>query len=589
MRRGGCFLAILLLVTGPALAARPEVVIDPGGVPPAALTIITEAVGVIARQAEDQDGGEADRLRRRARDATLAALATQGYFAAQVTLAAGRDIGGDTWDIGIQPGRRAQVVAVDLDFTGRVTAPAYAARLAAMKKAWLLPTGKPFVNNDWSKAKTELLEAVSRKDFLLARITASAADVDADTAQVRLKLSIDSGPLVKMGDLRTTGLKRVPENLVTRYVNYTPGAAYDQDKLDEWQQDLQGTNFFRGAFVSLGRADPPPDPNGEVTLPVQVRVVESPARRFSASLGLDSDVGVRAEGQYRQNVVFGLPLTMETGVGVDRVRQRAYADFYLPPDGKGNKDSFGLLVDHNDVQGLDVKRFAIGATRVQTRKAPGDSRVEYETRWGLLAAHDHVTIDGGDEYDLPTATATVEWLRRDVNSKYDPREGNLISVGGGVGAVLDSGEPFARLRLRGQKWWPIGPRDVFTTRAEVGKLWATSDVQVPDDFGFRAGGARSIRGYSYQSIGTKRADATVGAPTLAVASVEYDHYFNDRFGIAYFVDAGDAAESFGSMQMHVGYGVGARVRTPAGPLFLDLAYGQRDSKLRLSFSLGLAF
>ena len=32
-----------------------------------------------------------------------------------------------------------------------------------------------------------------------------------------------------------------------------------------------------------------------------------------------------------------------------------------------------------------------------------------------------------------------------------------------------------------------------------------------------------------------------------------------------FVDAGDAAKSFGDMSLAVGYGVGARVRTPAGP------------------------
>jgi translocation and assembly module TamA len=55
------------------------------------------------------------------------------------------------------------------------------------------------------------------------------------------------------------------------------------------------------------------------------------------------------------------------------------------------------------------------------------------------------------------------------------------------------------------------------------------------------------------------------------------------------VDAGDAAQSFGDMDMAVGYGVGARVRTPAGPLFLDVAYGQRDHSVRLNFSLGIAF
>jgi translocation and assembly module TamA len=304
---------------------------------------------------------------------------------------------------------------------------------------------------------------------------------------------------------------------------------------------------------------------------------------------VDSDVGVGLETIYRQNVVFGQPLTMESGLGLNRLRQRAYTDFHLPPDARGNKDSIGVLAEHSDIQGLDVRRFAIGATRLQERHGGPDNRVDYETRWGLLAAHDKIKIKGDDEFNLPTLTGTVEWLRRNVDSKYNPRDGNLISLGGGVGVVLDTGKPYSRARARGQRWWPVGKRDVFTLRGEIGKVWSDNNTQVPDDFGFRTGGARSIRGYRYLSIGADRGDATVGASTLLVGSIEYDHYFDDRWGIGFFVDGGDAAESFGSMQMHMGYGMGARLRTPAGPLFLDVAYGQRDRSLRLAFSLGIAF
>ena len=618
-------LCSLAAMAGAARAAAPEVVIDPGGAPPAALRAITQAVDAITRLADDRDGGEANRLRRRAQDATLAALATQGYFNAQVTLTPGSDVGGETWDIVIDPGPRAQVESVDLRFTGRVARPEYAQRIAEWRKAWSLPQGQAFINADWNKAKSDLLQAVSDCDFLLARMTASSAEVDAERARVRLTVTIDSGPLVHMGPLEIDGLERVPARLIRRYVDYRQGQAYEQDRLDRWQQELQSTAFFRGAFVSMDTSSlqgapqpvqaadedpaasapagdpavaggpdaaqgaPRPDSDGEVTLPVQVRVVEAPPKRAAFSIGVDDEVGARLEATYRQNVVFGQPITLDSGFGVDRQRQRAYLDFNLPPDARGRKDSIGLLADHSDIQGLDVTRFAVGATRLQERKGAGDSRVEYETRWGGLLAHDHVRIDGGETYDLPTATLTAEWLRRDVDDKYDPREGNLIAVGGGVGMALDSGDPYTRLRLRGQKWWPVGRRDVLTLRGEVGRIWSNAQTRVPDDFGFRAGGARSIRGYRYQSIGERRDDAVVGAATLAVGSIEYDHYFDERWGVGVFVDAGDAAESFGSMDIALGYGVGARVRTPAGPLFLDVAYGQRERDLRLHFSLGIAF
>ena len=37
------------------------------------------------------------------------------------------------------------------------------------------------------------------------------------------------------------------------------------------------------------------------------------------------------------------------------------------------------------------------------------------------------------------------------------------------------------------------------------------------------------------------------------------------------------------------YGLGARYRTPAGPLALDLAYAERDRKFRIAFSVTVAF
>src|SRR5690606_15536659 len=135
--------------------------------------------------------------------------------------------------------------------------------------------------------------------------------------------------------------KRVPPKLIERYVDYSPGDPYDQDLLDEWQQSLQSTSFFRGAFVTLNSEDAARKvlPNGEVELPVRVQVSEAPARRVTTSLGVDSDHGLRVEGLYRQNVVFGQPVWIETGLGLDKDRQRAFFDVHLPPTRRGYEDS----------------------------------------------------------------------------------------------------------------------------------------------------------------------------------------------------------------------------------------------------------
>lgn len=569
---------------------RPEVVIDPGGVPPAALAAINGAVAAITRLAEDQDGGEVERLRRRAHDATVSALETQGYFSSVVTLEVGQDYAGETWDIIIEPGERTEVRGVDLRFTGQVNEPEFDHRKERAREVWPLKPGEIFINSEWSNAKTVLLDEINTRDFYFARITHSQATVHAEEAEADLAVEIDSGPRVRMGPMKVLGLRRVPASLIERYVRYTPGDPYDQERLDDWQQDLQSTRFFRGAFVTLDAegSDRRDLPNGEVELPVRVQVSESPARRFTSSLSVDSDHGPGVEALFQQNIVAGLPVAVETGLGLNRHRQRAFFDVYLPPTGNGYQDSFGVLYDHSDIEGVDNQRYGLGWKRRQERQAAGNSRVEYETQWGLVAAHDRTRIDGAEDFEVPTLVGTWQWLRRDVDSKYDPRDGHLIDVGLGAGVTLDKGEPFYRASLRAQHWWTISARDVLTVRGQVGKVWSDTD-RLPQDFGYRVGGARSIRGYKYDSIGIQRGDATYGAPAMAVASVEYIHYFTEQLGVSAFIDVGDAAASFADMEPYLGYGLGGAFVTPAGPFYVDLAWGQKDRRLRLHFSLGIAF
>jgi translocation and assembly module TamA len=67
------------------------------------------------------------------------------------------------------------------------------------------------------------------------------------------------------------------------------------------------------------------------------------------------------------------------------------------------------------------------------------------------------------------------------------------------------------------------------------------------------------------------------------------HWLNERWGAAVFMDVGDAADSRKELEALKSYGAGARFRTPAGPLALDLAYAERDRKFRLAFSVTIAF
>ena len=106
---------------------------------------------------------------------------------------------------------------------------------------------------------------------------------------------------------------------------------------------------------------------------------------------------------------------------------------------------------------------------------------------------------------------------------------------------------------------------------------------------FRTGGSATVRGYAYQSLGVEQGTAVTGGRVMTTASAEYVHWLDMTWGVATFVDAGDAADSWKSLRMYESMGIGGRYRTPAGPIALDLAYGRQTKKLRLDFSIAIAF
>ncbi len=52
---------------------------------------------------------------------------------------------------------------------------------------------------------------------------------------------------------------------------------------------------------------------------------------------------------------------------------------------------------------------------------------------------------------------------------------------------------------------------------------------------------------------------------------------------------GDLEKAVASIDPVAGYGLGLRWRTPIGPVNLDVAYGQAESRYRVHFSIGYLF
>ena len=131
--------------------------------------------------------------------------------------------------------------------------------------------------------------------------------------------------------------------------------------------------------------------------------------------------------------------------------------------------------------------------------------------------------------------------------------------------------------------------DDLLLRGQFGAVRSEIRQGIPSAFLFRTGGDQTVRGYAFESIGVPDNGAIVGGRRLIVGSVEYTRWIGDNWGVAAFFDAGNAWDTGVRTDFATGYGIGARFRTPIGPIRADLAYGALNSDWRLHFSVGYGF
>jgi len=504
-------------------------------------------------------------------------LATEGYFSPKF------DFSGSDGElrVKIDPGPRTHITSVDVAVDGQIEAKTRAELIAG----WRLPVGQPFRQEDWNNAKQQVLARLLGNEHAAARLLDSVAEIEPETQHARLGAHYDAGPRYRFGELRIEGLQRYTPALIERYNRELhPGDPYRDDKLNALLANLQATPYFASVQAALDLdGETVTNDDGTITAPLRLTVRERAAHRISFGAGVSSNTGARVEFNYHTPNLFNQAWTLDSGLRLEQKKQTIYSDIFLPPDAKNRRHSVGMVLEATDIQGLKTERYAFGAQTVQQRGS-------IEQRLSLNWQEEIRAPDGAVETTSRALVPNVMWTWRRVDNLLDPRRGTVIQaqVGGGAKALF-SDQNFIRLHSRWQQYIPLGRLDTLSLRAEVGYTLADSRQHVPQDYVFRTGGSGSVRGYAYQSLGIKEGDATVGGRYLGVVSAEATHWLDESWGIAAFVDAGDAVDELKDIKMAVGYGLGARWRSPAGPIGVDLAYGQRTSEINLHFSLAIPF
>ncbi|HET7032870.1 MAG TPA: BamA/TamA family outer membrane protein [Casimicrobiaceae bacterium] len=519
-----------------------------------------------------------ERLAAEAREEIRNIAAAEGYFSASVDIKVDGDAKPPVVTITVAAGEPTRISDVSIEVTGAANSePLGTAAIAKLRDEWGLPMGQVFRQAVWDAAKGRALATLRASPYAAAKIVRSRADIDPVSLTAALAIELDSGPEFKFGDFEVQGLSKYTPSMVKNYSSIRRGEPYNEAALEQFIRNLNSSGYFSSVQASIDTASANPE---DAT--VRVSVIEARPKTFEGGIGYSTDLRYTAKISYRDVNIDGHGLQMLFDAQYDAETQGGSLRFVQPANASGWIGIYMLAANQTDIEGLRTKTASAGTrwNTIDVRRERALSAIFYDDEQrpdGAPSSHSHALYLEAEQY------------LRETDVLLSPTRGWMASVqlGGGIPGASTRG--FGRVIGRYAAWLPIDSLTELTFRADAGAVLAPTRDGIPSPLLFRTGGDTTVRGYAFDSLGVKLGNATVGGRYYAVGSTELIRWIGESWGLATFIDAGNATDEISGFHFAIGYGAGVRVRTPLGPFRLDVAYGRDSHEVRLHFSVGLSF
>jgi len=446
----------------------------------------------------------------------------------------------------------------------------------ALIRNFPLRKGTAFNHLEYENIKTSLARLAAERGYFDANFTEHHVDIDLDAYEARIHLHYDGGPRYRFGEVL---LKQNVLNpgLLRRYIPFERGSPYTLSELIDLQQALNDSDYFRTVEVSPGQAQP-----DSTEIPVTVILAPRKRHRYSYGLGYGTDTGARAKFSWEMPRLNRSGHRVSTEAKFSQIGNSFSAHYDVPvlnPRTDQMVYSAAAVNEKTDTSDSSVRTIGASLNR---------SRGLWRESVSLNYQEEKFTI--GEDHGVSTLLMPgVNWSRTWSNNFIYTLDGLRFDINlRGASKNLASDNDFFQLQGGIKAITPLGKRNRFIARGRLGSTWTEEFNQLPSSVRFFAGGAQSVRGYAYQSLGPLNDNGqVVGGQHLMVGSIELEHSFNSKWGVALFYDGGNAIDKF-TDKLERGAGFGLRWQSPVGAVRIDLAFAvSRDGQpWRLHFNIG---
>jgi translocation and assembly module TamA len=525
------------------------------------------------RKSESLSPDTLERLHNRVEREVAAALKPFGYYEPK-TKSDLEDLGNGNWrvNVNIDPGQPVLMDRVDVRVSGPGATDALFTRVVARPP---LRPGDRLNHAAYEKIKGDLQRTAATYGYLDAKLTKSELQVDPANHKANVLLAIETGDRYRFG---TTSIEQhvIEDQLVRRYMRYEQDEPFDMTELLRTQFALDDSQYFSTVEVLPG--DPDRDKH---LVPVSIRADPNRRNRYSFGVGYGTDTAVRGTLQWEDRRIneAGHRFNVELKAAS---QQQSLASHYIIPMGDPalEKLAFETTYEKRKLADVDTSdsRFEPSITKVTGRW----QRVYFLT---FTNTHTQSAVQNSTDFlimpGINLALVPQGYLGEALFSRAF-----FVQLRGSHHA-FGSDSDFLQLDTTAERTFDLLPKWHLLLRGEAGASLVAQFSSLPGSVRFFAGGDRSVRGFGYNELspqepvynpdGTPKLDANgspitvkVGGKHLLTGTVEISRDLPRNFGVAAFVDFGNAFDHFGD-PLEYSVGLGFRWRLPAVTLGIDVA------------------
>jgi translocation and assembly module TamA len=482
----------------------------------------------------------------------------------------------ECWQANFDINAGAQVVVKTINITINGAA-RNDAEFKKLRDKLLTKTGQPLRHDHYEKMKSQIASLAAQRGYLKSEFTSKKLIIDKAHNTASYELVFDSGKRQQFGKIVVEQEVLEPE-LIARFITIKTGDFYSSEQLVETYDALSKSGYFSSIDIR-----PATEING-IAVPVTIKLTPKPKHHYAIGVGYDTDIGPLVSASYNNNRLNRWGHFLTADLDISPVLSTANAEYTIPLY-KPLTDTFGVLGG--------FKRENTDTFKSMSVKVSGRLKHAYESGWRQTLFLDY----SYEDFETGTAPGKTlllvpgaSWLHSVADNAMRPNEGYRLKFDiGGSYKTPFSDVSFAQ-GLASATWihalpWSGGK---FIGHTEQGATIADNFDKLPTTYRFYAGGISSVRGYGYKELGPKDALGNViGGRFLSVFGTEYEHTVFDDWGIAAFIDSGNAY-NIDSIRLKTGAGVGVRWYSPFGPVRVDFAIplDPADSSFQIHFSAG---